>query len=126
MSIRSSEPLLDGGTANTVKQNAELKASNSSGSTGSTGSAGFNKDAVYANVDTNSKKVDLAGVTNAVFAWSGIICVVVIVVAGIMYVLSAGDPGKVGRAKQAITYAVVGLIIIASAFGIVRFILGGL
>ena len=56
----------------------------------------------------------------------GIISAVVIIIAGIMYMTSAGDPGKVATAKKAILYAIIGLIVALSAFAITNFILEAL
>src|SRR3990167_8668736 len=41
----------------------------------------------------------------------GIAAVVVIIIAGIQYMLSTGDPTKVNNSKNTIIYAVVGLVI---------------
>lgn len=61
---------------------------------------------------------------NKVFFWAGIVAVVVIVLAGLKYVTSAGDPGKVATAKNAILYALVGLILVILSFTIVNFVVG--
>lgn len=50
--------------------------------------------------------------------------IVVIVIAGIQLASSAGNPGKVQRAKDAILYAVIGLIIASLAAAIIAFISG--
>lgn len=49
--------------------------------------------------------------------------IVVIIIAGLQYMLSTGDPTKVNNAKNTILYAVVGLIIAGAAQTIVRFII---
>lgn len=36
---------------------------------------------------------------------------IMLVYAGILYVTSGGDPGKAGKAKQAVIYAIIGLAI---------------
>ena len=41
-----------------------------------------------------------------------------------MYVTSTGDAGRVTKAKNLLTYAIVGLIIILSAFAITNFVIG--
>jgi hypothetical protein len=46
-----------------------------------------------------------------------------IVVGGFRYVTSAGDSTKVGSAKNTILYALIGLIIVALAQIVVRFVL---
>ena len=56
----------------------------------------------------------------------GVAAVVVIIVAGIQYMLSTGDPTKVNNAKNAILYAVVGLVIAVAARTIVLFVISKL
>ncbi len=58
------------------------------------------------------------------FIIAGIIAVIMIIIGGYWYVLSAGDPQKVKKAKDTILYAVVGLVISISAWAIIEFILG--
>lgn len=64
------------------------------------------------------------GILTTTYLWGGIICVIIIIVAGVLYTVSAGDAGKVKRAKDAIVGAVVGLVVIAFAFVITQFVLG--
>lgn len=54
----------------------------------------------------------------------GGIAAIVLVVAGIMYVASGGDPNNTKRAKDAILYAVIGIVVAVAAQGIVRFVIG--
>jgi quinol-cytochrome oxidoreductase complex cytochrome b subunit len=65
----------------------------------------------------------VANILNTVFTWVGIIAVIVIIIGGIQYAISQGDPAKVSRAKTTILYAVIGLIVTLLAFAIVNFIL---
>ena len=65
-------------------------------------------------------------VLSTVYLWAGIIAVVVIVIGGIKFMTSAGDPDKVKNAKNAIMYAVIGLIVTLMAFAITNFIIGAL
>lgn len=59
------------------------------------------------------------------FGILGALAVLIIVISALQYVLSAGDSQKVARAKDAIIYAVVGLVIAIFAFAIVSFVLDG-
>ena len=61
----------------------------------------------------------------AVYFWAAAIAVIIIVIAGFYYVTSNGNAQQVTRAKNAILGAVVGLIVILSAFAITRFVLAG-
>jgi|AntRauTorckE6833_2_1112554.scaffolds.fasta_scaffold33543_3 cytochrome bd-type quinol oxidase subunit 2 len=53
----------------------------------------------------------------------GIISVIMIIVSGIMYVTSAGSPDKVKKAKDTLTYSVIGLAVALLAYAIVAFVL---
>jgi hypothetical protein len=61
-----------------------------------------------------------------VFGALGAIALLIIVVSGLRYVVSAGDPAKMTQAKKAILYALVGLVIALSGFSIVTFVVKGL
>ena len=64
-------------------------------------------------------------VTNAIqwiIAVAGIVAAAFVVVGGISYSTSSGDPGKVQKAKQTIIYALIGLIIVALAEIITAFV----
>lgn len=54
---------------------------------------------------------------------AGVIAVIMITIAGLRYIMSQGESQKVSRAKTAIIYATVGIIIVALAQIIVRFII---
>lgn len=54
----------------------------------------------------------------------GAIAVIVIIIAGIQFMLSQGDPAKTNTARNTIIYAAVGLAICALAFTIVSFVSG--
>lgn len=63
-------------------------------------------------------------VTNVLLFLLGIVAVIAIVIGGIMYAASAGDPGKAKAAKDTILYAVIGLIVAILAYAIVNFVIG--
>lgn len=73
-------------------------------------------------IPTTDANTVLSGVLDVVYVAAGVTCVVVIIIAGIMYSTSEGDPGKTASAKNAITYAIVGLVLIFMAFIITGFI----
>lgn len=56
----------------------------------------------------------------------GALSVIFVVVGGLQYVLSGGNPQKTKQARETILYAVVGIVIAAGAFAIVSFISGRL
>lgn len=53
----------------------------------------------------------------------GIMAVIMIIIGGMRFVLSDGDSGKVTTARNTIIYALVGLILVAFAQIIVKFVL---
>lgn len=60
-----------------------------------------------------------------IFSWIvGVIAVIMIIVGGLKYITSGGDSSNVSSAKNTILYALVGLVIVALAQFIVRFVLG--
>lgn len=63
-------------------------------------------------------------VLNTVYVWAGIIAVLIIVIAGFLYVTADGDSSQIKRAKDAILGAAVGLIVIIMAFVITQFVVG--
>jgi multisubunit Na+/H+ antiporter MnhB subunit len=62
-------------------------------------------------------------VLNFAFALGAGLAMIVIIIAGIQFMLSQGDPGKSAKARNAIIYAVIGLVLCIAAFSIVRFVL---
>lgn len=77
-------------------------------------------------VCANSGNQNVSGIFKTVInilIWvAGIISVIVIIVGGIQYALSAGDQSKVTKAKDTILYAVIGLVVAILAFAIVTFV----
>jgi len=51
---------------------------------------------------------------------SGIIAFGTIIVAGFSFVSAGGDKGKTAQASQALTYGIIGLVVVAAAFLITR------
>jgi hypothetical protein len=72
--------------------------------------------------NTTLNKVVAAGV-NILSVAIGITAVVMIMVAGFKYITAGGDAGSISSAKNTIIYAIVGLVIVALAQSIVRFVL---
>lgn len=53
----------------------------------------------------------------------GVVSVIMIIIGGLKYITSGGDSGNVTGAKNTILYAVIGLVVVALAQFIVRFVL---
>ncbi len=56
----------------------------------------------------------------------GVVAVIFIVYGGVGYMTSAGDAGKVKKARETILYAVIGLIVCARSYAIVNFAIADL
>ncbi len=63
---------------------------------------------------------DLSGYLETVFAFgvslAGIMAVTMIVIGGIQYVTAYGNPGMIGSAKERITQALLGLLLVVGAW----------
>lgn len=59
-----------------------------------------------------------------VFVIIGTISLLVVVMAGLTYVTSQGEPDKIARARRTIIYAITGLVVSISAATIVYFFIG--
>ena len=62
-------------------------------------------------------------IVNFVYYIAGIVAVMVIVVAGIMYATSLGDAGRIARAKNMILYSIIGIVVLIAAFAITNFVM---
>lgn len=61
---------------------------------------------------------------NTMYWAAGIVAVIIIIVAGLFYTLSGGNESQTKKAREAIIYAGVGLVVIMMAFAITGFIAG--
>ena len=66
--------------------------------------------------------VVFGNVVSALLAFVGAVSAFMLVYAGIQFVTSGGDPKKVQGARQIVTYALIGLVIVLSSFAIIYFI----
>lgn len=57
-----------------------------------------------------------------VFGIIALVSVLIIVIAGFSYVISNGDPQRTNRAKDAILYAIIGLVVAILGYTIVAFV----
>ena len=49
-----------------------------------------------------------------------------VVIGGVSYATSQGDPGRLKKAKDTILYGIIGLVIVLMAFAITNFVLNAL
>ena len=59
---------------------------------------------------------------NFAIAISSIVCVIFIIIGGVNYMTSAGDSSKLQKAKNTLTYAIIGLLIVGLAAVITAFV----
>lgn len=76
-------------------------------------------------VDGSSDKLTdiIKVVINILSVVVGVVAVIMIIFGGLKYITSGGDSSNVSSAKNTIIYAIVGLVIVALAQFIVRFVL---
>ena len=61
-------------------------------------------------------------VSNILLFLIGLAAVIMIIIGGIRYTTSNGDPSQTKAAKDTILYAVIGIVVALMAFAIVRFV----
>lgn len=74
-------------------------------------------------VDATQGKIDDA--LALTFAIMGAIAAIVIALAGFRYITSQGNPAETAKAKNAIIYAGIGLVVAILAYSIITFIVRG-
>lgn len=81
-------------------------------------------------VNNGKANDDLQGqigmILNAVYIIIGIVAVIMVILGGISYATSQGDPAKVKKGKDTILYGIIGLIVVLMAFAITTFVLNAL
>ncbi len=79
------------------------------------------------NIPTTEVTPDkLNTVLELVFGLFGGIALIIIIIAGIKFITSQGDPQGTAKARNTIIYAAIGLAVSVAAFSIVTFVTGKL
>jgi type IV secretion system pilin len=65
----------------------------------------------------------LGNVADTLIFIIGAVSVIMIIVGGLRYVISNGDPKNASAAKDTILYAVIGVVVSIAAFAIVKFVI---
>lgn len=76
--------------------------------------------------DTGALKGDIKNGINGALVIIGVVAVIFIIVGGVNYMTSQGDPSKITKGKKIMITGIVGLIICVIAFAIVNFVLKAL
>ena len=75
---------------------------------------------------TQDVRVTIANIIRVALGLLGIVAVVIILWAGMLWMLSKGDDTKIGEAKKMMIQGVIGLVIILAAFAIATFVVNSL
>lgn len=67
----------------------------------------------------------LAKATQLIAVIAGVAALIMLVVSGLFYVTSDGDPSKISSAKSTLIGAIIGLAIVAVAQGLITFVIRG-
>lgn len=120
-------------TPKSAAGNANAGSSNNSGSGGSNGIcppgsknpgaaniAACNIDSAHNNDDLIS---DTNKIINVVLGVLGVVAVGVVIYGGFLFLTAQGDPGKIKKGKDSITWGIIGLIIALLSWSIINFVL---
>ena len=88
--------------------------------------AGSIKDQVEGVNNGESLEQDVGSVINIIIYMIGIVAVIIIIIGGLTYITSQGDPDKIRKGKNTVLYGIIGLVIVVLAFAIVKFVVGSL
>jgi hypothetical protein len=65
----------------------------------------------------------ISSISNTILLVVGVIAVLMLIVGGFQYVMSAGNPEQVNKAKNTIFYAIIGIVVTLIAYVAVGFVL---
>jgi hypothetical protein len=75
---------------------------------------------------TEDIRITIAKLIRIAFGLLGIVSVVIIIISGVLFLTSAGDPEKIKKAKEVLIGAFIGLIIMLTAYAIASFVINSL
>ncbi|HJV33158.1 MAG TPA: hypothetical protein VJ694_03970, partial [Patescibacteria group bacterium] len=75
---------------------------------------------------TEDIRIVIARLIRGFFGFLGIIAVLLVLYAGFLWMTAAGEADKIDRAKKILTSAIIGLVIMLSAYGITSFVISRL
>lgn len=75
------------------------------------------------NTQTVSSETAQSNIINKVLFYLGMLAILAIIISGVKFATSGGDPGAVQKAKQALLYSIIGLAVVLLAYAIVNFVL---
>lgn len=107
--------------SNSVHVNAQSDAAVCEGIGAAEGSSGCNDPAGSTTINTV-----LRTLLNILSIIAGMAAVIMIIIAGIRYITSSGESNNVAGAKNALIYALVGLVVVVISQSLVRFVINRL
>jgi amino acid transporter len=88
----------------------------------------FGADIEVPNIPCADGSCSDANIAATIIIWAyviiGLVAVVILIIAGVQYITSEGEPEKTKRAQATITYTVIGLIVATAAAAIISFVTG--
>jgi len=78
------------------------------------------------NEDNTQDGTTINSIKNIIFSLAGGLALLFVVIGGVRYVISRGDPGATAQAQSTIIYALVGLVVTVLAYAIVGFVVNSL
>ena len=103
--------------------NASAGSSSSSGSGGSTGICPPGSKSPGAANNGDDLISDTSKIINVVLGVLGVVAVAVVIYGGFLFLTAQGDPGKIKKGKDSITWGIIGLIIALLSWSIINFVL---
>ncbi|MDB5179188.1 MAG: conserved rane protein of unknown function [Patescibacteria group bacterium] len=79
-------------------------------------------DACNGGCGSSSINLIFSGVTNTLIFLVGAVSVIMIIIGGLRYILSNGDPKQAETGRNTVMYAVIGIIVAIAAYAIVGFV----
>jgi hypothetical protein len=89
-------------------------------------SGGYGLDQVPSELPRDDIAVIIVRVISYITGAVGIILLVMLIYGGVLYMTSAGSEDQAKKAKSVLTYAIIGIVIVALSFAITQFIVGAL
>jgi hypothetical protein len=83
---------------------------------------GNDKTTVCNAKDKDSASTLIQNIVNTLLFLVGVVSVIMIIIGGIRYTLTAGDASQIKSAKDTVLYAVIGLVVSLLAYAIVNFV----
>lgn len=111
------------GVQSGVNAATNSNGSPTTGGIGGSSGSGQSIDCSSTGVNNDSIKSLAAKITNIFSIIVGAASVIMIIYGGFRYIISGGESGRVGAAKNSLIYAIVGLVIVALAQLIIHFVL---